>query len=121
MELANADGKITAVWPMLYATITDWQEGCVAAATKSGNKTNCPCHSCLVLRGDLNDLAAGRAAPLRTEQQMRLIYDQVVRLHREGKPGCKAVIDQLTTSYSVNVVEVRGRLVSFFRQPLSFY
>lgn len=117
MEVADADGKITTVWPMLYATITDWQEGCVAAATKSGNKTNCPCHSCLVLRDDLNDLAAGKAAPLRTEQQMRLIYDQVVRLHREGQPGCKAVIDQLTTSYSVNVVEVCDCSSTFSRQP----
>jgi hypothetical protein len=107
MEVADADGNVTKVWPMLYATITIWQEGCVAAATNSGNKTNCPCHSCLVLCSDLNNLAAGRAAPIRTEQQIRRIYDQVVRLHREGKQGCKAVIEQLTKSYSVNVVEVR--------------
>jgi hypothetical protein len=105
MEVEDADGVKTTVWPMIYAVVTDWQEGCVAAGTKSGNKTNCPCHTCLVLACDLDDLAAGRRAELRTEKRMKQIYDQVVKLHAQG--GCNAVIESLVKGWSVNPVEVR--------------
>lgn len=104
MEVEDAHGTVAKVWPMIYAMVTDWQEGCVAAGTKSGNKTNCPCHTCLVLACDLDDLAAGRRAELRTEQKMKQIYNQVVALHERG--GCNAVIESLLKGWSVNPVQV---------------
>ena len=106
MEVEDANGFKTTVWPMIYAVVTDWQEGCVAAGTKSGNKTNCPCHTCLVLACDLDDLVAGRRAELRTEKRMKQIYDQVVELHKKG--GCNAVIESLLKGWSANPVEVCG-------------
>ncbi|GAQ91611.1 hypothetical protein KFL_008180030 [Klebsormidium nitens] len=103
LDVTDASGSVTKVWPMLYAVVTDWQEGCVAAATKSGNKTKCPCHSCLVLSTELNDFAAGSQADPRTEEKMRQIYEQVVRLHKKG--GCQEVISQLLKAWSVNPVQ----------------
>jgi hypothetical protein len=106
MEVEDANGVVSTVWPMIYAMVTDWQEGCVAAGTKSGNQTNCPCHTCLVLASQLNDLSAGRQALFRTEERMKEVYDQVVLLHSEGQPGANAVIESLLKGWSVNPVQV---------------
>jgi hypothetical protein len=119
MTLEDADGNKTMVWPKLYAVVTDWQEGCVAAGTKSGVNTQCPCHSCFVLCSQLSDLEKGREARPRTEEEMTRIYNMVIALHKKG--GCGKVIEQLTKDYSVNPVQVCGAIgfQLFLRWPPS--